>query len=147
MNEALVLAPTAEPNVFLASDGTKLRPPPGWACLPPGDAGLTRRVKQLGPSWAVIEKRGRKAFSKGLWAPSEHIEAAKNGLAAERSTPQYAKKQASAVARRSISNSPGTQETGFQLQLELNGLASVGTDANAFLERSIRGYSPETSRR
>jgi LPS-assembly protein len=52
-----------------------------------------------------------------------------------------------AVARRFISNSQGTQETGFQLQLELNGLASVGTDANAFLERSIRGYSPETSRR
>ena len=52
-----------------------------------------------------------------------------------------------AVARRFISNSQGTQETGFQLQLELIGLASVGTDANAFLERSIRGYSPETSRR
>jgi LPS-assembly protein len=52
-----------------------------------------------------------------------------------------------AVARRFISNSQGTQETGFQLQLELNGLASVGNDADAFLERSIRGYSPETPRR
>lgn len=52
-----------------------------------------------------------------------------------------------AVARRFISNSQGTQETGFQLQLELIGMASVGNDANAFLERSIRGYSPETSRR
>jgi LPS-assembly protein len=52
-----------------------------------------------------------------------------------------------AVARRFISNSQGTQETGFQLQLELTGLADVGNDANAFLERSIRGYSPETSRR
>lgn len=52
-----------------------------------------------------------------------------------------------AVARRFISNSEGTQETGFQLQLELIGMASVGSDANAFLERSIRGYSPETSRR
>jgi hypothetical protein len=29
------------------------------------------------------------------------------------------------------------------LQLELNGLASVGT-TDAFLERTIRGYSPET---
>ncbi|HEX6636540.1 MAG TPA: LPS assembly protein LptD [Steroidobacteraceae bacterium] len=52
-----------------------------------------------------------------------------------------------AVARRFISNSQGTQETGFQLQLELIGMASVGNDANAFLERSIRGYSPEISRR
>jgi LPS-assembly protein len=52
-----------------------------------------------------------------------------------------------AVARRFISNNQGSQETGFQLQLELIGMASVGTDANAFLERSIRGYSPEISRR
>ncbi len=100
MNDALVLAPTAEPNVFLAPDGSKHRPPLGWACLPPGDAGLTRRVKQLGPSWSVIEKRGRKAFSKGLWAPRENIEAAKSALEAERSTPAYAKKRQSATARR-----------------------------------------------
>ncbi len=52
-----------------------------------------------------------------------------------------------AVARRFISNREGTQETGFQLQLELGGLASVGNDANAFLEHSIRGYSPESSAR
>jgi LPS-assembly protein len=51
------------------------------------------------------------------------------------------------VVRRFISNSDGTQETGFQIQLELGGLASVGNDASAFLERTIRGYSPETSRR
>ena len=31
-----------------------------------------------------------------------------------------------AVARRSISNREGTQETSFYVQLELNGLASVG---------------------
>jgi LPS-assembly protein len=48
-----------------------------------------------------------------------------------------------AVARRSISNREGTQESSFYIQLELNGLASVG-DADAFLEHTIRGYSPET---
>lgn len=100
MNEALVLAPTAEPNVFLAPDGSKHRPPVGWACLPPGDAGLTRRVKQLGPSWAVLEKRGRKTFSKGLWAPRENIEVARTALDAERSSPAYAKKRQTATARR-----------------------------------------------
>jgi hypothetical protein len=57
-------------------------------------------VKSLGPSWAIIEKRGRKAFSKGLWAPRENIEAARGALSQERSTPAYAKKQASATARR-----------------------------------------------
>jgi hypothetical protein len=57
-------------------------------------------VKQLGPSWAIVEKRGRKAFSKGLWAPRENIEAARKGLEVERSTPAYAKKRATATARR-----------------------------------------------
>jgi hypothetical protein len=100
VNEALVLAPTPEPTVFLAPDGSKKRAPIGWACLPPGDAGLTRRVKSLGPSWAIIEKKGRKAFSKGLWAPRENIEAARTALEAERSTEAYAKKRATATARR-----------------------------------------------
>ena len=98
--KALIFAPTSDPRVFVATDGSRHTAPPGWACLPPGDAGLTRRVKSLGPSWAIIEQRGRKAFSKGLWAPSEHIEAATTALEAERSTPAYAKKRAAAGARR-----------------------------------------------
>jgi hypothetical protein len=48
----------------------------------------------------VIEKRGRKSFSQGLWAPREHIERARAELAAERSTDAYAKKRAGDVARR-----------------------------------------------
>ncbi len=47
------------------------------------------------------------------------------------------------VARRSVSNRDGTQDTGLYLQLELNGIASVGR-AEAFLEHAIRGYSPQT---
>lgn len=96
----LVLAPTPDPRVFLAPDGTRLRPPEGWVCLPPGDAGLTRRVKLAGPSWAVLEKRGRRSFSKGLWAPLENIESARAALEAERSTEGYAKKRQADVARR-----------------------------------------------
>jgi len=49
-----------------------------------------------------------------------------------------------AVYRRFISSRTGERDTGVYLQLELNGLASVGT-TDAFLERTIRGYSPETS--
>ncbi len=100
MSEALTLAPTADPRVFRAVDGTLLTAPPGWACLPPGDAGLTRRVKAAGPSWAVLEKRGRKLFSKGLWAPAANIEAARSALDAERATPAYAKKRAGDTQRR-----------------------------------------------
>jgi hypothetical protein len=100
MPEALTLAPTADPRVFRAADGTLLTAPSGWACLPPGDAGLTRRVKAAGPSWAVLEKRGRKLFSKGLWAPAANIEAARAALDVERSTEAYAKRRASDTQRR-----------------------------------------------
>lgn len=100
MFESLVLAPSSEAGVFIAPDGRRLTPPAGWECLPPGDAGLTRRVKQAGPSWAVIEKKGRKAFSKGLWAPAENIAAARAALDAERSTDSYARRRQADVARR-----------------------------------------------
>jgi hypothetical protein len=100
MAESLMLAPTAEARIFVAPDGTRMSPPATWACLPPGDAGLTRRVKLAGPSWAVIEKRGRKAFSKGLWAPAATIEAARAAIEAERATEGYAKKRQGDLARR-----------------------------------------------
>jgi hypothetical protein len=100
MLQSLTLAPTPDPLVFAAADGTRHSPPLGWVCLPPGDAGLTRRVKQAGPSWAVIEKRGRKAFSRGLWAPAEHITFARAALEAERAAPEYAKKLGAARAKR-----------------------------------------------
>ncbi|MBS2011430.1 MAG: DUF2293 domain-containing protein [Deltaproteobacteria bacterium] len=100
MPDSLVLAPTSDPGVFAAPDGTRLRPPPGWVCLPPGDAAITRRVKLAGPSWAVLEKRGRKIFSKGLWAPRENIEAVRLAIEAERSTDRYAKKRTADLARR-----------------------------------------------
>ncbi|MDC0716281.1 DUF2293 domain-containing protein [Nannocystis bainbridge] len=100
MSESLTLAPTADPQVFLAPDGRRLSPPPGWTCLPPGDAALTRRVKLAGPSWAVVEKKGRKLFSRGLWAPAATIESLRVTLDAERSTEAHAKKRAADVARR-----------------------------------------------
>lgn len=100
MAETLTLAPTGDPQVFVAPDGRRLSPPPGWACLAPGDAALTRRVKLAGPSWAVVEKKGRKLFSKGLWAPAATIEQMRAALEAERTTEAYAKKRVADVARR-----------------------------------------------
>jgi len=100
MADSLVLAPTSDPRVFLAPDGKRCSPPQDWACLPPGDAGLTRRVKAAGPSWAVVERRGRKLFSRGLWAPRVHIEAARAALEAERATDAYARRRQADSARR-----------------------------------------------
>jgi hypothetical protein len=99
-NDALILAPTTDPKVFRAPDGRLLSPPAEWECLPPGDAGLTRRVKAAGPSWSVVEKRGRKTFSQGLWAPRANIETARAALLVERASPAYAKKRAADTQRR-----------------------------------------------
>ena len=48
----------------------------------------------------MVEKKGRKAFSKGLWAPTVNIETARVALEAERSTDSYAKKRSTDLVRR-----------------------------------------------
>lgn len=44
------------------------------------------------------------------------------------------------VGRKFVSSRTGEQDTGIYLQLELTGLASVGSAADAFLTGAIRGY-------
>jgi Uncharacterized conserved protein (DUF2293) len=93
-------APGPTPNTVRASDGTVLTPPPGWVLLPRGDAALTRRVKEAGDHWIVQEKKGRKVFSRGVWAPAATIDRIRADLEAERSTEGYAKRKAADARRR-----------------------------------------------
>lgn len=81
-------------------DGSKIPIPEGWALLPPGDPGLTRRVKAAGPCWSVVDRVGRKTFSHGVYAPREVIEAAKADLEIERQSPSYTRKLESGRKRR-----------------------------------------------
>jgi hypothetical protein len=74
--------------------------PAGWQKLPAGDASITRKLKSLGPSWTVQEKKGRKSFSHGVWAEKEHIEAAKSLVEAQRADPKHQKKLSQAKVRR-----------------------------------------------
>jgi hypothetical protein len=74
--------------------------PADWVLLPPGDAGLTRRVKAAGDHYVVQEKVGRRMFSRGVWAPASTVDRIQKELDAERSTEAYAKKQESAAKRR-----------------------------------------------
>ena len=46
------------------------------------------------------------------------------------------------LVRRSLSNSTGRQDTSILWELELNGLAGVGSEPGTFLGTAIRGYSP-----
>lgn len=93
-------SPGPNPNSVRAADGKVLTAPKDWILLPPGDAALTRRVKAAGDHWVVAEKKGRKVFSRGVWAPAATIEQIRAELAAERSTETYAKRKASDAQRR-----------------------------------------------
>ena len=106
----LVLSATADPRRFRLADGRLLDAPPGWDCLPPGDAGLTRRVKALGPSWTVVEKRGRRTFSRGVWAPAANIEAARQHVEQQRTDPAHARRRQADARRRERAQSAYVEE-------------------------------------
>lgn len=99
-NQTRIVAPGPRPETVLTTTGEILVPPADWSLLLPGDPGLTRRVKAAGPSWTVQEKRGRRTFSQGVWAPRAHIAAAMKQLEVERSKESYAKRQAASAQRR-----------------------------------------------
>ena len=94
-----IFAPGPTTNTVRTSDGKVLAVPEGWILLPPGDAGLTRRVKAAGDHWVVQEKLGRRMFSRGIWAAAT-IERIRAELDTERSTEAYARKQEAAARRR-----------------------------------------------
>ena len=87
-------------NAVRAADGKVLTVPKGWVLLPPGDAALTRRTKAAGDHWIVQEKKGRRTFSKGVWAPAATIDRIRAELEAERSTEPYAKRKEAGARRR-----------------------------------------------
>lgn len=92
--------PGPTPITVRALDGSIMTAPDGWILLPPGDPALTRRVKEAGDHWVVAEKKGRKVFSKGVWAPLATVERIRAELAAERSTEGFAKRKQADARRR-----------------------------------------------
>jgi len=95
-----IVAPGPNERSVRTVDGQIVLVPEGWELLPPGDAALTRRVKAGGPSWTVQEKKGRRTFSHGVWAPADRIASIRAELEAERSTESYAKRRKADAARR-----------------------------------------------
>lgn len=95
-----IFRPGPRPNSVMNEYDIIITVPEGWSLLPPGDAGLTRRVKAAGDYWVVQEKKGRRIFSKGIWAAAATIEKTRLELEAERSTESYSKRKESAAKRR-----------------------------------------------
>jgi len=79
--------PCPKPGHVLNEYGAIEPVPSHWSLLPPGDAALSRRIKADGPTWTMIELKGRKRFSRGIWAPARRIEALRLELVAERQDP------------------------------------------------------------
>lgn len=95
-----IFMPGPAPDTVRTADGNILTAPDGWILLPPGDAALTRRVKTAGEHWVVQEKKGRKTFSKGVFASGKTVTRIRAELEAERSTEAYARKRAVDARRR-----------------------------------------------
>ncbi|MBB3207112.1 hypothetical protein FHS27_002931 [Rhodopirellula rubra] len=98
--QTLVVGPGPSDRTVCLPSGDVVAVPDAWSLLPPGDAGVTRRVKAAGPTWTMKERKGRREFSKGLWADAAQIHSAKEAMESTRSTPQYAKAKAAAKVRR-----------------------------------------------
>lgn len=118
--QSLNATPGPRPRTVRIEGGHVLSVPQGWELLPPGDAALTRRVKAGGPSWTVQEKKGRRTFSKGVWAPSARIEEIRADLVAERSTASYAKRRATDQKRRDKKQSVYVEDFRSAVVLFLN---------------------------
>lgn len=93
-------SPGPSKNTVRDANGKILKVPAGWILLPPGDAALTRRTKAAGDHWLVKEKKGRRTFSRGVWAPKITIDRIRQELEAERSTESFARRKKAAAKRR-----------------------------------------------
>jgi len=101
-----VFGPGPVPNTAKAANGQVVSIPTGWILLPPGDAALTRRVKLAGDHWIVQEKKGRRVFSHGIWAPLSTVEKIQAEPEVERSSEQYAKRKMADARRREKTQAP-----------------------------------------
>jgi len=95
-----IFLPGTAPKTVIKANGEVLAIPAGWELLPPGDAMLTRRVKAAGEHWVMQEKRGRKLFSRGVWAAAKTIAKLRIEVESERGTESYAKRIATDAKRR-----------------------------------------------
>ncbi|HKU44138.1 MAG TPA: DUF2293 domain-containing protein, partial [Polyangiales bacterium] len=139
-NQARSVAPGPRARTVRADDGSILPVPDGWSLLPPGDPALTGRVKKAGPCWTVTEKRGRKTFSHGVWAPESVIESIKSALLRERDDPAYARKLESGRQQRAAEQAQYAEDFHGAVERFL-GFASVHAELADRLAKAIVAHA------
>jgi hypothetical protein len=100
MDSNIQLVRPGNQGKLIGETGEIRTPPMGWAFLPAGDAGVTRKVTAKGEYWRVQVKKGRRTISLGIWAPKVTIEQAKQVVADTRTTDEYQKKRVADLKRR-----------------------------------------------
>jgi hypothetical protein len=133
----LTFAPGPAPNTVRAPDGAVRTVPDGWVLVPPGDAALTRRVRAAGASWSVAEKRGRKVFSRGVWAPAETVARVRAELEAERATDSYQRRRDADAGRREKAQAAYVEE----FRLAVLAFLNFHPDHAALAERLARAVA------
>lgn len=91
---------TKRDGVVETFQGKKMQIPAGWELLPPGDAGLTRRVKKAGPHWVVKALHRKRWISRGVLTDAKTISALRVEREAEKEDPAYTKKLEAGRQRR-----------------------------------------------
>ncbi|MDG2304547.1 MAG: DUF2293 domain-containing protein [Candidatus Binatia bacterium] len=134
------VSPGPRDRSIRTTGGDVLDVPDGWELLPPGDAGLTRRVKKAGASWTVKEKVGRRMFSRGVWAPAGAIAAARADLEHERADPSYTRKLEAGRARRVKEQTKYAEDFEQQVQ-EFLRFANLHRGLESRLARAISDHA------
>lgn len=127
--ETREVRPFSKPRHVLTSDARILAVPADWDLLPPGDAALSRRIKEDGPTWTMIELKGNKRFSRGIWAPAARIAALKAERASEVLDPAYQRKLNAGRMRRAEEQIAYVEEFSLSVLAFLNFHPSLQTDA------------------
>jgi hypothetical protein len=112
-----IFASGPTPNTIRSADGEAPTPPNNRILLPPGDAALTRRVKAAGDHWVVQEKKGRKIFSRGVWAAATTIEKIRAEVEVERITASFVRRREADVRRRGFDEITAAQRTNMTVSI------------------------------
>jgi hypothetical protein len=138
--ESFEVRPFSKPRHVLDGFGNIIAVPPEWSLLMPGDAALSRRIKQDGPTWTMIEVKGRKRFSRGIWAPAARIEALKAELLIERRDPSYQRKLDSGRKRRAADQAEYVEDFRGAV-LEYLGFHPIHAEKAELLARLIAAHA------
>lgn len=139
---SLEVRPAPLPRRVIDREGRVLVVPDDWALLPPGDAALSRRIKADGACWTVVEVKGRKRFSRGIWAPADRIDALRADLALERADPAYGRRLDAGRRRREKEQAGYVEDFRGAVLAFLAFHPSHATEADRLADRIVAHATP-----